>query len=153
MARYPTKTNFAKKSAAKNNIRVRRKKYYADRVKNDEQLLKEALADKSKIILVEVIGNFVRIIFKNKRPVLLCRPLKAVKAKLRSKIFWQCNRGLIVNLSYCIGFDKSHGQVHIILPEKLQAKMSRDAIKKLPELKLYLLGNEFVKSQKRQFVI
>jgi hypothetical protein len=153
MARYPTKVDFAKKPSTKDETPDRRQKYLADRLKNDWKRLKKALANKSKLIMIQANGNYVRVYRLGERPFDICQPFEAACSLLKGKLFYQPIRGRLVNLAHWDGFDEDCPPVKILLSDKLFATLNRDEVRKLPQLKLYLSSNEYINARKRQLVI
>jgi hypothetical protein len=152
MARYPMRFDFADKPQSKPEILNPREQYHQTLVEKNRERLIKALSIKHEVVMVVAMCNYVWVFFSLGHKDLIYASFEEACELLPGKLFYHPIRGTVVNLAHLQKFTGKGRNTRIVMPYGWDAKMNRDEIKKLSELKMYLASNEFITARKRQLV-
>jgi hypothetical protein len=153
MQQWPMRHDFAKAKPRNNEKLLKRRQYQQTADKKNKQQLRLALACKRMVVMVQALCNYVIIHRPKGKPDIIEASFDDACRLLRGQLFYKPIRGRLVNLAHFEKFDETPGEVKILLVNNCEAKLCRDDVKKLRQLKLYLLSNEYANSKIRQLVM
>ena len=152
MKRYTSSPLYANQ-ADKNKKSISKAVQYRINLKRKHQnILKAALSEKNRVVKVEAKGNYIRVYFSDKTDKFCYSSFKAACKLLPGKLFYQPICGTLVNLAHWEGFEKCGIAIFILLINDHKAKLSRESVRNLCSLTLYLSSNEYIRARKRQMV-
>lgn len=79
----------------------------------------------SNIIFVEAQGSYSEINLRDKKPIMVSRPLKFIEDQIQSPQFFRAHRSFLVNVNSVIRWDKSDNGT-LVLENDMSVPLSRD---------------------------
>ena len=140
MARYPQNRRFAQKPPNRSQIQKRNNRYRRNFRENEIKRMKEALEDKTAVVMAQIEGHYLIIKNINGKETPFIVPFYEAKKQLGSFIFYRANPSAFANLYYVIEIRQDEEGYWLILPHNWQVKLCPDDEKTIKFLQQLLLG-------------